>query len=79
MTNPGAGIDGTVRRIEDVYDVLGRVSDVESYDNATPGSGNVLNEVFRQYNDFGLMTAEYQEDGPITFNGNTPVSWSSES
>ena len=34
---------------------------VTSYDNATVGSGNVVNEVQLAYNDFAQLTTEYQE------------------
>ena len=61
MTALGTGVDGTVRRIDRSYEVRGMVASVTSYDDPDPGEGTVLNQVVREYNDFGLLTKEYQE------------------
>jgi hypothetical protein len=42
-------------------------------DNATVGSGSVVNEVQRAYNTFGQLTAEYREHSPWK---KTPVPFS---
>lgn len=54
----GAGVDGTVRRIEVAYDGAGLAADFTSYDSATGGS--VLNQVGRVFNGFGQLTIELQ-------------------
>jgi len=58
-TTLGTNIDGSVRRIERSYEVRGMVASITSYD-ATTG-GNAVNQVLREYNDFGLLEKEYQE------------------
>jgi RHS repeat-associated protein len=71
ITTLGSGVDGAVRRVSTSYDVRGLVEKIASYDNATVGSGSVVNEVVREYNDVGLLTKEYQEhSGAKT--GSTP-------
>jgi RHS repeat-associated protein len=42
------------------YDVRGNENEITSY-SAVSG-GNVVNEVFRQYNDWGLLAREYQKE-----------------
>lgn len=71
ITTLGAGVDGAVRRVSTSYDVRGLVEKITSYDNATIGSGGVVNEVVREYNDVGLLTREYQEHGGAK-TGSTP-------
>jgi RHS repeat-associated protein len=61
ITTVGSGVDGAVKRISTTYEVRGLVEKVTSYDNATVGSGTVLNEILREYNDLGMLTKEYQE------------------
>ena len=71
ITTLALDVDGAVRRISTKYDLYGNVEQATSYDNAAVGSGNVVNQVVRQYNDFGLLDREYQEhDGAK--DGNTP-------
>jgi len=60
VTTLGSGVDGAVRRIGTTYEVRGMKATITSYDNATVGSGNVLNECQFVYNDFGQLTTEYQ-------------------
>jgi hypothetical protein len=55
------GVDGAVRRVSTTFDVRGLVEKITSYDNAAVGSGNVVNEVVREYNDFAMLTKEHQE------------------
>ncbi|HEY5311273.1 MAG TPA: hypothetical protein VIK18_02095, partial [Pirellulales bacterium] len=56
----GTGIDGSVCRISTTYEIRGLVAGVASYDNATPGQGNVVNDVEYQYNQFQQLIVEYQ-------------------
>jgi len=61
VTTLGTNIDGAVRRISTTYEVHGQIEKITSHDNATVGSGNVVNEVLREYIDSGLLDKEYQE------------------
>ena len=72
VTTLGTGTDGTVRRIETAYDVRGLVDRITSYDNATVGSGTVLNEVVPTYNGFGQVTSESQSHTGAVNVGTTP-------
>ena len=72
-TGIDAGISDPVLRIQQGYDLLGDLVDVRSYNNATVGSGTVLNEVFRQYDDWGDLTAEYQNTTEAATNGDGNV------
>ncbi|MFO7902700.1 MAG: hypothetical protein R6U98_08570 [Pirellulaceae bacterium] len=58
-TSLGANIDGAVRRIGRSYEVRGMVSEITSYDATS--SGNTVNQVVREYDDFGQLDKEYQE------------------
>ena len=60
VTTLGSGVDGAVRRIARTYEVRGMVEKLTSYDNATVGSGAVVNEVQFAYNSFGQLTTDYQ-------------------
>jgi hypothetical protein len=72
VTSFGTGVDDTVKRIERTYEVRGMVASTKSYDNASLGYGNVLNEVLDQYNEWGLLDKEYQAHaGPVN-TGSTP-------
>ena len=55
-----SGVDTTVLRIETSYEVRGMVDGVTSFDNATVGLGNVVNDVQRVFNDFAQISNEYQ-------------------
>ena len=61
MTTLGADIDGAVRRTSTTYEVRGMREKITNYDNATVGSGSVVNEVVLEYNDLGMLVKEYQE------------------
>lgn len=50
VTTLGSGVDGTVRRITRSYEVRGLLQNLTSYDNATAGSGTVVNDVQYAYN-----------------------------
>ena len=70
----GAGVDGTVRRIEVAYDGAGLAAEFTSYDAATGGS--VLNQVGRVFNGFGQLTIELQSHtGTINMASTPKVSY----
>ncbi|MBI3861131.1 MAG: hypothetical protein HY290_04465, partial [Planctomycetia bacterium] len=60
ITTLGAGIDGAVLRITATFEVRGMPEHVTSYDNATVGSGNVVNDVQFAYNSYSQLLADYQ-------------------
>jgi YD repeat-containing protein len=58
-------VDGSVRRIERVYDDQGRLARVTSYDS--PTGGTAVNEVRYDYDAWGDLTAIWQaHDGNVT-------------
>ena len=59
VTTLGGGVDNAVLRIETAYDGQGNPYLITSYDADTGGS--VVNQVMREYNGLGQMTAEWQE------------------
>ena len=61
VTTLGSGVDDAVLRISTTYDIRGLVEKLTSYDNATVGSGSVVNEIVSEYDDLGLVSKEYQE------------------
>ncbi|MEX2579015.1 MAG: hypothetical protein WD342_08150 [Verrucomicrobiales bacterium] len=68
----GSGaIDDAVKRITTAYDTRGFVATLTSYDDATVGSGTVVNEVAYEYNDFGHLAKDKQEHSGAV-DGNTP-------
>ncbi len=67
----GTGIDGAVRRISLEYNARGLMTKVGSYNNATIGSGTLLNEVARSYNAFNQMTEDAQSHSGAV-DGSTP-------
>jgi len=68
----GSGVDGAVRRISSTYEVRGMRESVTSYDNATVGSGSIVNDTKFIYNSFGLLTADYQSHSGAVNTGSTP-------
>lgn len=67
VTTVGTGVDSAVRRLSISYEVRGLPSLMTSYDNSTVGSGNTLNQVQQEYNDFGQSTAAAQSHaGAVT-------------
>lgn len=72
VTTLGSGVDGAVRRIGTTYEVRGMKATLTSYDNATVGSGNVLNECRFVYNDFGQLTTEYESHSGTVNVSTTP-------
>ena len=61
ITTLDADFDGAVRRISKTYDSLGRTQLVTQYDNATVGSGAVVNEVKYTYEDWGNVS-KFEQD-----------------
>lgn len=72
VTTLGTGVDDAVRRISRAYEVRGMVVNVTSYDNATVGSGSVVNEVKSEYNDFAQLAVEYQSHSGAVDTDTTP-------
>jgi YD repeat-containing protein len=70
VTTLGAGVDGSVRRIEYKYDSQGNLAFISSYDAAT--GGNVVNQVQDVYNGLGQLTTEYQSHSGAVVQGTTP-------
>jgi RHS repeat-associated protein len=61
ITTLASGFDGAVRRISTTYDNLGRRQLVTQYDNATAGSGSVVDEVKYTYEDWGNLE-KFEQD-----------------
>ncbi|MEO9934427.1 hypothetical protein [Rhodopirellula bahusiensis] len=72
VTTLGAGVDGAVRRVEQNYDVRGNVSAITCYNNATVGSGSIVNQVTRQYDGFGQVTKTFQSHSGAVNPASTP-------
>jgi RHS repeat-associated protein len=72
VTTLETNVDGAVRRTETTYEVRGLVEKVTCYDNATVGSGSVVNEVQHSYNNFGQLVTEYQEHGGAVNTSTSP-------
>ena len=72
ITTLGSGVDGAVRRLSLSYDVRGQVFQSTSYDNAAIGSGSILNQVQKTYNDFQQLVTEYQSHGGSVNTSTTP-------
>ncbi|MCW5555098.1 MAG: RHS repeat-associated core domain-containing protein [Verrucomicrobiae bacterium] len=72
VTTLGSGVDGAVRRITRSYEVRGLLEKLTSYDNATVGSGSIVNEVQYEYNGFMQLTKEYQSHSGAVNTGSTP-------
>ena len=72
MLLPWHGIDTAVLRIAQTYEVRGLLQNLTSYDNATPGAGNVVNDVRLVYNPFGQLTADYQSHSGSVDMASTP-------
>ncbi|MFN5905524.1 MAG: hypothetical protein ACK5A3_05690, partial [Planctomyces sp.] len=65
-------MDGAVRRISSTYEVRGMRESVTSYDNATVGSGSIVNDTKFTYNSFGQLTADYQSHSGAVNTGSSP-------
>lgn len=58
VTTLGTDIDGAVRRTSTTYEVRGMPEKITNYDNATVGSGSIVNEVVYDYSDLGMLTKD---------------------
>ncbi|MCY2964772.1 MAG: hypothetical protein NT069_14230 [Planctomycetota bacterium] len=72
VTTLASGVDGAVLRIEKTFEVRGMVQHITSYDNATVGSGAIVNDVLFAYNSFGQVTADYQSHSGAVNVASTP-------
>ena len=72
ITTLATGIDGSVRRISTVYDVVGNVRSVTSWNNATVGQGTVLNQVLYEYDNHGLLAREFSNPSGAVVVATTP-------
>jgi RHS repeat-associated protein len=70
ITTLGAGVDGSVRRIETAFDTQGNAYLFTSYDAAS--GGNIVNQVQRSFNGLGQLTAEYQSHSGAVNTSTTP-------
>ena len=73
ITTVGTGLDTAVLRIATVYEVRGLVQNITSYDNATVGSGSVVNDIQRAYNSFAQLVTEYQSHSGAVNVATTPI------
>jgi RHS repeat-associated protein len=72
VTTIPAGVDDAVLRISRQYEVRGMLSLLSSYDNATVGQGDIVNQVQFVYNDFGQLVTTYQEHEGAVNTSTTP-------
>lgn len=74
VTAFGAGIDQTVKRISLAYDAKrpNLVTRIASHDDATPGSGSILNEVGHTYDGLGQLMKDQQSHSGAVNPGTTP-------
>ena len=61
VTTLGSGVDGAVRRLSREYEVRGMMARAVSHDNATVGSGSVVNDVVLEFDSLARAAKEYQE------------------
>ena len=66
-------MDGAVLRVSQTYEVRGMVQGITSYDNATVGSGSVVNDALFEYNDFSQLENEYQSHSGAVNTSTTPA------
>src|SRR5262249_35832294 len=68
----GSSVDTAVERIDTAYDGQGNLYLFTSYH--TPAGGTPVNQVQRQYNGLGQLTAEYQaHGGAVVIGGANPT------
>jgi RHS repeat-associated protein len=72
VTTLGSGVDGGILRISTTYEARGMVLNVTSYNNATVGSGSVVNDVQHVYNSFSQLVTQYQSHSGAVNTGLTP-------
>ena len=71
VTTLGSGVDGAVRKLSYTYNALGQVEYLTSYSD-TAGT-TIVNQVKREYNSLGQITAEYQATNGAVDTATTPV------
>ena len=70
ITTLATGFDGDVRRISMAFDGSGRTETVTQYDNATVGSGSVIDQVQYSYDGWGNVTNfEQDRNGEVGASG----------
>ena len=72
VTTLGGGVDGSIRRVTRSYEVRGMLATLTSYDNATVGSGSVVNDVNYVYDGFAQLATEYQSHNGAVNTGTSP-------
>jgi RHS repeat-associated protein len=70
VTTLGAGVDGSVRRLETAYDTQGNAYLFTSFD--APTGGNIVNQVQRAFNGLGQLTLEWQSHSGAVNTSTTP-------
>jgi RHS repeat-associated protein len=66
-----SGFDGAVLRISAAYNTRGQVETVTQYNNATVGSGSIVDEVKYTYDDWSNVTSfEQDRDSAVSGGGN---------
>jgi RHS repeat-associated protein len=76
ITTVGSNTDSAVLRITRAYEVRGMLQTVTSYNNATAGSGTVLNDVKLEYNSFSQLVKEWQDHGAAVSGSSPKVEYS---
>ena len=71
----GTGIDNAVRRIAMEYTDRGQLSKVSSHNNATVGSGTIVNQVGFTYNAFNQLIEEAQSHSAAVVGGTPKVGY----
>jgi RHS repeat-associated protein len=72
----GTGINAAVRRIALEYTDCGKLSKVSSHNNATVGSGTIVNQVALSYNAFNQLIEDAQSHSGAVAGGTPKVSYS---
>ncbi len=70
ITTLGSGVDGTVRRVGQSYDVRGMVENITSFSDAA--GTTAVNQVQNAYNDFGQLATQYQEHSGVVSTTTSP-------
>jgi RHS repeat-associated protein len=72
----GSGINAAVRRIALEYTDRGQLSKVSSHNNATVGSGTIVNQVALSYNAFNQLIEDAQSHSGAVAGGTPKISYS---
>lgn len=76
VTTLGSGVEGTVLRLSTAYEVRGLIAGLTSYDNATIGTGSIVNDVTLTYNSFGQTISDAQSHSGAVVAGTPKVQYS---